>query len=146
MKNRFRPVISVAALVAIMAASVAVPALIQNRRGQGKGMPKYDPASEMTLKGVVEEVKQIPSPMGWEGTHLIVKADKETMEVHIGPSFYLKEQNFSFAKGDSVEVIGSKVKYEGADVVLAREVRKGDKTLNLRNGQGIPLWSNSRRK
>jgi hypothetical protein len=50
----------------------------------------------------------------------------------------------TFAKGDNIEVTGAKVKYEGADAVLAREVKKGDKTLTLRNAAGIPQWSQGR--
>jgi hypothetical protein len=84
--------------------------------------------------------------MGWNGTHLMVKTDSETLEVHIGPTFYLEEQKFTFGVGDQIEVTGSKVKYQGVDALLAREVKKGDKTLLLRNAQGIPLWSKSRRK
>ncbi len=53
--------------------------------------------------------------------------------------------NFTFATGDQVEVIGSKVKMDGADAVLAREVKKGGKTLTLRNARGIPAWSKGKR-
>ncbi|MEW6209930.1 MAG: DNA-binding protein [Acidobacteriota bacterium] len=140
--DRFWKVFLYAALIAVLAA----PALTQKRMGQGKGMPRYDPTSEMTVKGSVEEVKQVTSPMGWNGTHLTVKTDSETLEVHIGPTFYLEEQKFTFATGDQIEVTGSKVKCEGVDALLAREVKKGDKTLLLRNAQGIPLWSKSRRR
>jgi hypothetical protein len=49
-------------------------------------------------------------------------------------------------EGDQIEVIGSKVKYQGADALVAREVRKGGKALTLRNVQGIPQWSRGRRR
>jgi hypothetical protein len=45
-----------------------------------------------------------------------------------------------FAKGDQVEVIGSKVKGTDTEVVIAREVKKDGKVLTLRNAQGIPAW------
>jgi DNA/RNA endonuclease YhcR with UshA esterase domain len=116
--------------------------------GQGKGMPKYDPATEMTIKGTVEEVKEQSCPMcgrNQTGTHLIVKSDAGTFDAHLGPTSFLEKNKFTFAKGDQVEIIGSKVKMGGADALLAREVKKGDKTLTLRNAQGVPAWSGGRR-
>jgi hypothetical protein len=57
----------------------------------------------------------------------------------------LADKNFTFAKGDPIEIIGSNVKIDGADVVIAREIIKGGKTLTLRNAQGVPVWSKGRR-
>ena len=50
-----------------------------------------------------------------------------------------------FSKGDEIAVTGSKVKQDGADVVLAREVVKGNDTLVLRDDKGNPVWSWRRR-
>jgi hypothetical protein len=116
--------------------------------GQGKGMPKYDPATEITIKGTVEEVKEQSCPTcgrNQTGTHLIVRSDAGTFDAHLGPTSFLAKNKFSFAKGDQVEIIGSKVKMDGADALLAREVKKGGKTLTLRNAQGVPAWSGVRR-
>ncbi|HXE75481.1 MAG TPA: DNA-binding protein [Candidatus Xenobia bacterium] len=126
-----------------VAVALAIPAAVAQQR-PGPGMPKYDPATEVTVKGTVTEVREDTSPMGWPGTHLTLKTEKETWDVHVGPSSFLAGKNVSFAKGDEVEVTGSKIKYEGAGALLAREVKKGDKTLILRNAQGIPQWSRSR--
>ena len=60
------------------------------------------------------------------GTHLSLKTDKETLDVHIGPSHFLEQSKFAFAKGDQVEITGSKVKVQGSEAFLAREVKKGD--------------------
>lgn len=133
-------------LIAIAISTLSVAsALAQRGMGQGAGR-MYDPATETTVKGTVEEVKQIPGQRGGaSGTHLIVKTDKETLEVHLGPTAFLEKEKFTFAKGDQIEVTGSKVKIGGADALLAREVKKGDKALTLRNAQGIPVWSGGRR-
>jgi hypothetical protein len=77
---------------------------------------------------------------------LKVKTEKETVEVHLGPTSFLKEKGLVFTKGDPTELIGSRVKYEGADVVVARQVKKDGKTLELRNAKGIPTWSRGRRR
>ncbi len=52
---------------------------------------------------------------------------------------------FSFAKGDQVEALGSKVRAGGKEVIVAREITKDKRTLVLRNGQGVPQWSGGRR-
>jgi hypothetical protein len=46
-----------------------------------------------------------------------------------------------FSKGDEIAVTGSKVKQDGADLVLAREVVKGNVTLVLRDDKGNPVWT-----
>ncbi len=112
--------------------------------GPGKGMPNYDPKTEVSVKGTVEEVQQHAGRHGWAGTHLMVKTDSETLEVHVGPSGYIAQKQFSFAKGDAVEVLGSKVTIDGKEALLAREITKDGKTLVLRNAQGIPQWSGRR--
>ncbi|HLA11031.1 MAG TPA: hypothetical protein VJ023_10605, partial [Pyrinomonadaceae bacterium] len=110
----------------------------QNRRRQGHGMPRYDTATEVTMWGTVEGIENQTGKMGWNGTHLIVKFEAETLTVHLGPSNYLVQQRFSFAKGDWIKVTGSKIKFEGANVLVAREIRKAEKVLTLRNRHGIP--------
>jgi hypothetical protein len=133
-------------LIAIAISTLSVASVLA-QRGMGQGAGRmYDPATETTVKGTVEEVKQIPGQRGGaSGTHLIVKTDKETLEVHLGPTAFLEKEKFTFAKGDQIEVTGSKVKIGAADALLAREVKKGGKTLTLRNAQGIPVWSGGRR-
>lgn len=113
------------------------------RSGMGQGMPYYDPATETTVKGTVEEVKQHEMMMGWMGTHLALKSGNETFDVHLGPSGFLQDEGVSFARGDEIEVIGSKVKMGETNALLARQIKQRDKTLTLRDEQGRPLWSQS---
>ena len=44
-------------------------------------------------------------------------------------------------KGDGLEVIGSRITVDQSQVVLAREIRKGDTAWTLRDATGQPLWS-----
>jgi len=137
-----------AVLLAVVFTVVGSTALAQQRMGPGKGMPRYDPATEITLKGTVEEVKEVECPMclrPMTGTHLLVKAESGTQEVHLGPSRFLAGQEVAFEKGDVIEVTGSRVKSSGGVALLAREVKKGDRVLTLRNVEGVPQWSRGRR-
>jgi DNA polymerase III alpha subunit len=133
--------------VFVLIAMVAVPvALAQRGLRQGGARPRYDPATEVTIRGTVDEVRQVTGRQGWAGTHLTLKADQGTLDVHLGPSDFLESKKFTVSTGDQVEVIGSKVQYQGHDALLAREVKKRDQTLTLRNAQGIPAWSRGARR
>jgi hypothetical protein len=109
--------------------------------GAGRRARMYNPATETTVKGTVEEVKTVSGRRGWHGIHLMLKTEDKTLDVHLGPEAFLKEKGFSFAKGDELEVLGSRTTYRGGEAIIAREVKKGGETLVLRNEQGIPQWS-----
>ncbi len=133
----------VVAFAALAAAWAASPAWAQTPAPAGPpaSAPRYDPSTEVTLAGSVEAVTQVTSPKGRGGTHLTLKTEKETIDVHVGPSGYLTRKQISFAKGDQIEVTGSRVKFGDTDALIAREIKKGEQTFTLRNAQGIPLWS-----
>jgi hypothetical protein len=118
------------------------PARAQGRRGMGQ-MPMYDTAAETTIKGTITEVKTVTgamSGMSMQGTHIVLKSDSETIEVHLGPSAFLKEKKVELAAGDSVQIVGSRVKIGEAGAVLAREIQKDGTSWALRDAGGRPLW------
>jgi hypothetical protein len=117
----------------------------------GQQTPMYDTKTETTLKGTVEEVKTTTGTMrgrgrmgmpgmDMEGTHVMLKTGSETIEVHLGPSSFMKEKSIEIAKGDAVEVVGSRVKVGESDALIAREIRKGEASWTLRDADGRPLW------
>ncbi len=106
----------------------------------------YDPKTEVKIKGTVEDVQQHEGRRGGTGTHLILKTDSGTLPVHVGPSAYIAKKQFSFSKGDQIEVLGSKVSLAGTETLIAREITKEGKTLVLRNAQGIPEWAGANRQ
>jgi hypothetical protein len=44
------------------------------------------------------------------------------------------------AKGDEIEVVGSKVKFNDADTILAREITRGQDSFVFRDANGKPVW------
>ncbi len=131
----------VIALVLVVLAAV-VPASAAQKSENGVAVPKYDPATETTLKGTVEEVKDRQCPVsGGMGSHLILKiADGKTIEVHLASTKFVKTYELVFQKGDEVEVKGSKVKFEGVETIFAREVKRGNDTFMFRDKEGKPVW------
>jgi hypothetical protein len=104
-------------------------------------MPRYDKATETTLKGPIVELKLLETPNGVPATHLMLQDGPQMIEVFVGPTIYLTAQGMIFAKGESVEVTGSKVQISGAPALLARQIKKGDKSLALRDESGRPAWA-----
>jgi hypothetical protein len=72
---------------------------------------------------------------------LLLKTDIGKVEIRLGPTAFLTEKNVEIRKGDTLEVIGSRIPIGKSHVVLAREIRKGDNAWVLRDATGQPLWS-----
>jgi len=138
--------VNLAVGLALLGLLVLPFAYAQRGPGPGQRTRMYNPATETTVKGTVEEVKTITGRHGWNGTHLTLKTEDKTIDVHLGPEAFLKKEGFNFAKGEQVEVTGSKTEYAGSEAIIAREVKKDGKTLVLRNEQGIPKWSRGWRR
>jgi hypothetical protein len=108
-------------------------------RGRQAGPRVYDPKTVETLSGEVVSVEKVTRRRGAGGIHVMLKTDKETIAVHLGPSWYLQE-HLPIAAKDHIEVRGSRVTSEGHPAIIAAEVKKGDQTLKLREDDGRPLW------
>ncbi|MFA5300091.1 MAG: hypothetical protein WC389_18040 [Lutibacter sp.] len=100
-----------------------------------------------TISGTVEAVEIISMDTKMPtGIHLKVKTKSEIISVHLGPSWYLDNQEIQFEKGDKITVTGSRISYQNSPAVIAAEVVKGDHILHLRNKAGYPVWNGWRKK
>lgn len=133
--------IAMAAVIVAGTAALAVDA----RQGRRTGMPMYITATEVTLKGEVTEVTTQTGRRGMSGIHVTLKGDAAPVDVHLGPAAYLEQRHFEVAKGDVIEVVGSKVTVAGAEAVLARTVKKGETVTVLRDENGVPKWARAGR-
>ncbi|MGQ9499918.1 MAG: DNA-binding protein [Dissulfurimicrobium sp.] len=107
----------------------------------------YNPQTIETISGEVMAVDKFRPQKGMSyGVHLIVKTDKETISVHLGPAWYIRNQSIKIAPKDKIEVKGSRVTFEGKPAIIASEVKKGDDVLTLRDTNGFPVWNGWRRK
>jgi hypothetical protein len=75
------------------------------------------------------------------GSHLILKLlDGKTIEVHLATTRFVKSYGLVLNKGDQVDVVGTKVHFEGKDTIFAREVTRGTETFAFREKNGTPIW------
>ncbi len=123
---------------------------LKGSRGWGMGAPygrMYDAKTVETISGEVVSVdKIIPSKGMSYGIHLTVKTEKETISVHLGPSWYLENQDVKIEPKDKIDVKGSRISFRGKPAIIAAEVKKRDETLKLRDENGFPVWSGWRKK
>jgi len=117
--------------------------------GWGPGAPygrMYDAKTIETISGEVVKVDRITPMHGMSaGVHLVVKTDKGDVSVHLGPQWYLENQDVKIEPKDKVEITGSRVTMQGKPAIIAAEVKKGDQVLKLRDEAGMPAWAGWRR-
>lgn len=141
-----------AALTFVLTASLAFGAPWKEWRGSGGwGMGSsynrmYNPATTETISGEILSVEKITPAKGmYYAIQVVLKTDKESIPVHLGPGWYIERLDTKLAKGDTIEVKGSRVTVNGKPAVIAAEVKKGGEVLKLRDEGGIPAWAGWRR-
>ncbi len=122
--------------MAVTALTVCGVALAQ----QPKGTPPSPLGGETELKGIIDRVQVMP---GQKMPYLDVTADGKKTKVILGSTRYLIENNFNPKAGEEVEVKG----YRRGDDIIAASITLSseDRTLQLRDATGKPLWRRARR-
>ncbi|HKW25924.1 MAG TPA: hypothetical protein VJN48_09075 [Terriglobales bacterium] len=124
--------------------SVAVIAVLLLTFGMKPGGPTeqgaalYNVASETTIKGTVRAVEDYTCPVSENemGRHLRLQTATGTMEIHLAPARVMRSQKFSLSPGDQIEVLGSKMKMQGQESIIAREVTRGNDSFFIRDREG----------
>ena len=121
-------------------------------RGSGGWAPgtpyskMYNPKTVETINGEVVKIDTIMPLKGMSaGMHMSVKTDKGEISVHLGPGYFIENQDVKIAPKDKVEIKGSRITFDGKPAMIAIEVKKGDQALKLRDESGFPVWSGWRR-
>jgi hypothetical protein len=143
-------------------AMAVVPAAAQTPAGSHT----YDPKAEVTVTGTVVDVHEAKAKDDHPGLHFILRLAAEpatgpkpapapgvgeqtpevpvdnpqpgTVEVHACPVRLLSQLDFPIEKGDELTVTGSRP--NNGPVLIAREIKKGLTTLQLRDEKGVPIW------
>jgi hypothetical protein len=104
-------------------------------------VPVYSTSNEGSLQGVVQDVQEFYCPIsGDKGTHLLVKTEDGTLQVHVSPTRFLRDKKLIFSKGDQIQVVGSRIIYNGQEALIARTVTRGNETIVFRGPNGKPMW------
>ncbi len=99
--------------------------------------PTYNVATETRMQGSVQQLEEFNCPVTEDrGLHFVLKTDDGPVMVHVGVSRKLRTKNIRFTVGDQVEVLGSKIRYQGSESIIAREITRGGETFILRDASG----------
>jgi hypothetical protein len=103
-----------------------------------QGAKLYDPATEVTVKGEIADVRDFACPVseGEIGSHLILKTAEGVVQVHLAPGRIIRSNRLSFNSGDQLTVIGSQVQLYGKKDIVAREIIRGNEDFVLRDHSG----------
>jgi hypothetical protein len=106
------------------------------------GEPRYDAMTEVAVRGTIVEVREVPAGKPLAGIYMNLKTKAETVvEVYLGPAEYVKLLKMPLDAGlKDVGVTGSKVEFEGRELILAREVRVRETIFSMRDEKGFPFW------
>ena len=148
-KNLFAIVIFLAAMA--IAADSAAQGMGPQRMGgwgrQGSYHRLYNPDTVKTISGEVVRVEYfVPQEGMGQGVHVQLKTLRETLPVHLGPRWFLDNQDVQIEKGDRIQAKGSQITFENKPAVIAAEIEKGDDILRLRDNNGFPRWAGWRRR
>lgn len=101
----------------------------------------YNPETITTVRGSIVQIDNI-NIRNYPIVRLkLALNEKDFIYIHTSPYFYMEKNKWSFRIGQGLEVIGSKVKYENNDVIIAKTINSEGKTYKFRDDQGNPLWA-----
>ena len=81
------------------------------------------------------------------GIRLVLKTEREDIEVHLGPAWFILYQDMSLAVNDkNIEVSGCRVMINGKPIIMASRLVRGERVLLLRDKDGYPYWCAWRKK
>ena len=131
-------------LYGVVAAAVVIFVLLLilgvsfHRPVSAQGAALYNAADEVVVRGFVKEVQEFDCPVseGELASHLMLKTADGVLQVHLAPVRIMAGQKLSFAPGDQLEVVGSKIRLNGENGVIAREITRGNESFIFRDREG----------
>lgn len=126
--------------VLLLITVLAVASALAQTQGKGPGPGfQYDPSTETTISGTIEQINQVDA-MCHDGTHVVIKTDKGNVEAGLGPTQFLTDQKLELKKGDTIQITGAKASTRRGEMFIARQVTSDGKTVTLRDEKGVPAW------
>lgn len=102
----------------------------------------YNPQTVQTVTVTVQKVEIFSPEKGMSmGIHLTTNLNDELLDVHLGPAWFIKNQELQIIEGDELEITGSMITFEGSEALIAKTVKLKEDTLTLRDDTGRPVWA-----
>ena len=135
------------AMALLLMLMFAVPTAAQKGMGEPTGVARQavKPPIE-TMSGTIKDIKIGPCERttghSLEGVHLIVQADSgKTINLHLGPEAALEEVVDQLSAGQQITFEAFRTDIMPADAYVAKSLKMGDTTLDLRDDNLRPKWA-----
>lgn len=99
----------------------------------------YDPATVVTIQGAVVGKANVDLEGAAQTMLVELSSGGDFITAALAPETYLAGR-VSVGVTDQIEVTGSRIARPGRRFIVARSIRKGSKTVELREENGRPLW------
>jgi len=133
--------ITLGTLLLLIFAGAACNVIAQEKVQSAHESFVYNAEDQVTVEGTVQEVRDYKCPVtGTVGSHITVKTLAGTLEVHLAPAAFLKDNEMVFHAGDQVKLVGAKIQFEGKPALLAKTATVGHTTFTFRDAKGNPIW------
>ncbi len=76
----------------------------------------------------------------------MLQTQREIIDVHLGPEWYINQQDSEIHRGDQIAVTGARILFGDASALMATEIVKGEDVLQMRGIEGDPVWIAWRKK
>lgn len=130
-------------LALLFALSLALPCLAQAADKAAQPGDGFDPAKVQSIGATVTAIKTIPAQgrNGYvgPGLTLVVQSAGETLDVPLGPKFFLNQQPVKLAVGDQITLRGMRPN-EKRPLFLVSEIQKEKAVAVYRDREGNLYW------
>ena len=107
----------------------------------GVSSSSYVATPSKIVEGKISEIIYLPGATADSAmVEARVLASGRATLVRLAPVGLLKQSQLVLREGDAVSVAGFEVSGMDGDLVVATEIRKGDKRVVLRDPRGQPVW------
>ena len=140
-------------ILALISTSTCFAQKLRDWQGSG-GWGMFSPYSKMfdsrsveTIKGEVLTIERfIPLKGMSSGLQIIVRTETDTIAAHLGPEWFMDNQDIHIEREDIIEIKGARITFDGKSVLIATEILRRTDILRLRNISGFPVWIAWRRR
>ncbi len=117
----------------------------QKGTGENKGVSRQELNSELLeLEGTIETIESGPckytTGKSVSGTHLIIKLQMETLNIHLGPTAEVSRY-FNGTEGEYIAMIVFRTNKLPEDHYIAKEIILNGQSIVLRDEDLRPVWA-----
>lgn len=101
-----------------------------------------DTAASTTIEGTVVRVERLPTTSFGEQVVVSVElTDRTTRKVAMGPSWFVNSSLAAPMRGDKLSISALALPRDPDQLMVATELRNGERRLHLRDSKNAPLWA-----